>query len=164
MIYSKFSKNSRKTLFWGTTLGRLDFMKLFVWQQHLESAKLHALHVENVLTYLACSRANGSCMLTCSHANVSCMLMCSRANVSCLACLCAHVPTCLACLHAHVPTSLVRLHTHVPTCLACLHLKMFCILMCSWEKPGKMDNVYWYRSYTQTCLAFSFSPVLIQRH
>ena len=33
------------------------------------------------------------------------------------------------------------------------------------EKPNKMYNVYWYRSYTRIfCPIFSFPPVLIQCH
>ena len=54
----------------------------------------------------------------------------------------------------------------------CSRANVPCVLTCQralstyvlWEKPGKMCNIYRYRSYTQTCPAFSSSPVLIQRH
>ena len=70
---------------------------------HLESAKLCALHAKNVLTSQCALRAYVLNMPTC------------------LECLCAHMPMCYVGLRAHVPTCLACLRVRVPTCHACLH-------------------------------------------
>ena len=65
------------------------------------------------------------------------------------------------CSPANVPCVLTCSHANVPCMLTCQRALSTYVL---WEKPGKMCNIYRYRSYTQTCPAFSSSPVLIQRH
>ena len=98
------------------------------------------------------------------YGNIPDSLMNRLCLIACLACYKrVHVPTCIACLRAHVPTCPACLRAHVPTCFTYLRASVLWIFTCSWE-PGKMCNVYWYRIHTQTCPAFPFSPVLIQRH
>ena len=123
----------------------------------------------HVPTYLACLRAIQPTCSACLCAHALTYLACLHAIVpTCPACLCvhlptylarlrAHVPMCLACLRAHVRLCLVCLCAHVPKCLFCFRANVLWIPTWSCKTFGKMCNVYWYQSYTQTCPFFIFT-------
>ena len=141
-----------------------------------ESAKLRVLcpkQVPYVLTCLACSRANVSCVLSCSRTNVSCMLTCLgcsreaskgswnqefislcmfsfdyflplRDNMLCI----------LSCQHA--------LNASVSTCLACL-----CTHVLTWLASSRANmpwvpcliQLVWLRDHLPTCFASSVTSL-----
>ena len=127
----------------------------FIYSAFEESAKLCALRAKNVLTFqrtlpayvLTCQRTLRAYVLKCQHIFHACMLTSQRA-------LRAYVLMRQHVLHAYMLTCQSALHAHVSTCFTC-----------SREKPGKVYNVCWYRSYTLTfLLCFFILPVLIQRY
>ena len=117
-----------------------------LWQVYVESAKLRALRSKNVLNG---QRAFRAYVLTCKRVLSAYVLTYQRASHS-------YVLTYQRVLRDHMLTCQCVLRAYVLICLACLRYNVLCALTCSWEKPRKM-----YKVYTQTCLAFSCSPVLI---
>ena len=147
----------------------------------------------NVPCVFTCSRANVFWMFTCQRvlrAHVPCVLTCQcvlRAYVlTCQRVLRAYMLTCESAILKNVNSYVIQIcqlylnlkrgntgetvvnYWDLLGCQKLLHrcIQEFRRVKNVWrKKPGKMYNVHWYCSYTQTLLScFLQLPVLIQRH
>ena len=94
---------------------------------------------------LACQRALRAYVptfLACLRANVSCVLTCSRA-------LRAHVPMCLACLRGYMITC---------SCLACSRVNVPCVLCVPTRSRAIITNDKY--KFSMTCFPYFFVIVL----
>ena len=114
-----------------------------------------------------CSRDSMPWVVACLYSNVPYVLTCSCTSLMCLH---ADVPMCLVCSRAHLQTYFACSGAEVATCL---EIRFFssvegCIRKVEnvwFEKIWKIYNVIGIEVITRFfCLAFLFSPVLMQHH